>query len=135
MLPWLFAVLVLLNAGIFLFGYQREKALEPPRTPVPEGSFQIRLLAEAQEEPQRGAGDSGDSRPDNAAVFGVAAEESSTAESPQSGTQGKNVQGQQTMGLYGQSPGGSGLGKLEADSSTARAEGFVNPPMDGAKAE
>jgi hypothetical protein len=139
MLPWLFAVLVLLNAGIFLLGYQREKAMEPPRTPVPEGSFQIRLLAEAQlaeaqEEPQRDAGDSGDPRPDHAVVFEVTAGESPTAESPQSETGGKDAQGQPTMGLFGQSPGGFGPAELEADSAAARVEGFVLSPSDGAKA-
>lgn len=44
MLPWLFVVLVLLNAGLFFWGYQREKSLEPPSTPVPEGQYEIRLI-------------------------------------------------------------------------------------------
>jgi len=51
MLPWIFAVLVLLNVGLFFWGYQREKSLEPAPTPVPEGSYEIRLLSEAQENP------------------------------------------------------------------------------------
>lgn len=52
MLPWLFAVLVVLNAGLFIWGYNREKSLEPPPTPVPEGSYEIKLLEEEREEPQ-----------------------------------------------------------------------------------
>lgn len=47
MLPWLFVVLVFLNAGLFFWGYQREKSLEPPPTPVPEGRYEIRLIGEA----------------------------------------------------------------------------------------
>ena len=52
MLPWIFAILVLLNAGFFLWGYQREKSLEPPQTPVPEGSYEIRLVDELREAPR-----------------------------------------------------------------------------------
>lgn len=51
MLPWVFAILVLLNAGLFIWGYQREKSLEPLPVPVPEGSYEIRLLGEPQKEP------------------------------------------------------------------------------------
>lgn len=46
MLPWLFVVLVLLNAGLSFWGYQREKSLEPSSTRVPEGQYEIRLLGE-----------------------------------------------------------------------------------------
>jgi hypothetical protein len=101
MLPWIFAVLAFINAGLFYWGCQREKSLKPlagvdhnsghpsnrPRhltrnrlitqalhrlilqltttlgfgriydqgplaTPVPEGSFEMRLLGEPQDKPQ-----------------------------------------------------------------------------------
>ena len=52
MLPWIFAILVLLNVGFFFWGYQREKSLEPPQTPVPGGSYEIWLVDELQEEPR-----------------------------------------------------------------------------------
>lgn len=60
MLPWIFVIFVLVNAGLFLWGYQRDKTLEPSRTPVPEGSYEIRLVGEAREGPQRDAEDSND---------------------------------------------------------------------------
>lgn len=53
MLSWLFAVLALLNAGLFFWGYQREKSLEPPPMPVPEGRYEIRLIGEVTEESQQ----------------------------------------------------------------------------------
>ncbi|MCG6862336.1 MAG: hypothetical protein LJE70_13835 [Chromatiaceae bacterium] len=55
MLPWVFAILVLLNLGLFFWGYQREKSLEPPETPVPEGRYEIRLVGEPLQEPKHSA--------------------------------------------------------------------------------
>ena len=54
MLPWIFAILILLNTGLFVWGYQREKSLEPPSMPVPEGSYKIRLLGEPLQPEQQG---------------------------------------------------------------------------------
>jgi hypothetical protein len=48
MLPWLFAVLLLLNAAFFYWGYQRETAREPVPPPLPEGVEEIRLLSEVR---------------------------------------------------------------------------------------
>ena len=48
MLPWIFGVLILLNAALFYWGHQREATLEPPPAPVPEARYQIRLLAEME---------------------------------------------------------------------------------------
>jgi hypothetical protein len=48
MLPWLFAVLLLLNAALFYWGYQRETSREPVPPPLPEGVEEIRLLSEAR---------------------------------------------------------------------------------------
>lgn len=51
MLPWIFAVLVLLNLGLFLWGHQREMAREPAPTPVPEAPYEIRLTSESEPVP------------------------------------------------------------------------------------
>ncbi|MGA7981055.1 MAG: hypothetical protein WCA32_12640 [Chromatiaceae bacterium] len=48
MLPWLFALLVVLNGAMFLWGYQREKSQEPELPPVPKGQYQIVLMSEVQ---------------------------------------------------------------------------------------
>ena len=53
MLPWIFAILVLFNLGLFFWGYQREKSMEPPSIPVPEGSYEIRLLDEPKQPEQQ----------------------------------------------------------------------------------
>jgi len=70
MLPWLFVVLVLLNAGLFFWGYQREKSLEPPSTPVPQGRYEIRLLGEIPQDSRQApnAGAPGAALADESAV-------------------------------------------------------------------
>lgn len=71
MLPWLFVVLVLLNAGLFFWGYEREKSKEPPPTPVPEGRYEIRLIGEV---PQASPQDSAEAAADLPAQAGAAGE-------------------------------------------------------------
>jgi hypothetical protein len=46
MLPWLFAVLFVVNGALFVWGYQREKSLEPELPPLPSGQYEIVLLSE-----------------------------------------------------------------------------------------
>jgi hypothetical protein len=46
MLPWLFAVLLLLNLVFFYIGYQRELTQEPALPPFPAEVEEIRLLSE-----------------------------------------------------------------------------------------
>jgi hypothetical protein len=50
MLPWLFGILVLLNAVLFYGGYQREVAREPVAPPVSEAVETIRLMSEVRAE-------------------------------------------------------------------------------------
>jgi hypothetical protein len=46
MLPWLFAVLLALNAALFYWGFQREQSREPKLPELPELEYEIRLLSE-----------------------------------------------------------------------------------------
>jgi hypothetical protein len=46
MLPWLFAVLLVVNGALFVWGYQREKSREPELPPLPKGRYEIVLLSE-----------------------------------------------------------------------------------------
>jgi hypothetical protein len=46
MLPWLFAVLLVVNGALFVWGYQREKSREPELPPLPKGQYEIVLLSE-----------------------------------------------------------------------------------------
>jgi hypothetical protein len=79
MLPRIFTVLFLLNAGLFYWGYQREQSLEAPPTPMPEGRYELRLLGEPRESWRKEGGNAGDaalegSSPDEMAAEGAAAQ-------------------------------------------------------------
>jgi len=46
MLPWLFVVLLVLNAVLFYWGYERERSQEPAQLALPQTTYQIQLLSE-----------------------------------------------------------------------------------------
>jgi hypothetical protein len=46
---WLFALLLVLNGAVFVWGYQRERSQEPTLPPVPQGPYKIVLLSEANQ--------------------------------------------------------------------------------------
>jgi len=45
---WLFALLLVLNGALFVWGYQREKSQEPELPPVPKGPYKIVLMSEVK---------------------------------------------------------------------------------------
>ena len=45
---WLFALLLVLNGAVFVWGYQREKSQEPDLPPVPKGPYKIVLMSEVK---------------------------------------------------------------------------------------
>lgn len=141
MLPRVFFVLLLLNAGLFLWGHQREKALAPSPTPVPQGSYEIRLLGESQEASRRAEeavvypgphglpgepvpattehiasdGVAARSEQKDATVTEIAGAEPVGAELPLPESEGKDVVGQPSATLYERGPGGSSPDGSEAD--------------------
>lgn len=48
MLPWLFGVLLVLNAALFYWGYQREQSQEPSPPALPQTTYDVRLAPQAQ---------------------------------------------------------------------------------------
>ena len=135
MLPWIFIVLVLLNAGLFLWGYQREKALEPPLTPIPEGRHEIRLLAEASKGPQGDAADFRGSAPRNATISGLAAEPPRAAEPPGSVPGAEDVPEASAADSSARGPGASRPGEEEASDPAAGEEGGADSRPEAPGAE
>jgi hypothetical protein len=46
---WLFALLLVLNGAVLVWGYQRERSQEPELPPVPKGPYKIVLLSEVKQ--------------------------------------------------------------------------------------
>jgi len=46
---WLFALLLVLNGAVFVWGYQRERSQEPELPPVPKGPYKIVLMSEVKQ--------------------------------------------------------------------------------------
>lgn len=77
MLPWLFAVLLVLNVVLFYWGYQRQQSQEPVVPPLPEGAETIRLLSEVdtaikRDASQRSSSDARSTAPEPAEILGDA---------------------------------------------------------------
>jgi hypothetical protein len=147
MLARVFFVLLLLNAGLFLWGHQREKALASPPTPVPQGSYEIRLLGESPEASRRAEGalvyPGQDGLPGepipattehiasdgvtprferkDAAVPDITGAEPVGAEPPQPESEGKDVVGQPTATLCERGPCGSRLDGSDGRPRAGRA--------------
>jgi hypothetical protein len=51
MLPWLFSVLLVVNIGVAIWGYQREQSQTPKPPPVPAAPHKILLLPKKGSEP------------------------------------------------------------------------------------
>lgn len=154
MLPWIFVVLLLVNAGLFIWGYQHEKSLEPPSTQVPEGRYEMRLLGEVPESPKKAADVSRDfvpegmseepvsKTPDHDVPAGVAArnaedkavapeaigEASAPVAAPKPKSSREGVPVQADTDLPQEDSGGLKTDELEADARVAPVESSANQP-------
>jgi hypothetical protein len=143
MLPWIFAVLILVNVGLFVWGYQRERSLEPPPTPVPRGSYEIRLLGEVPEqgaaeapsaEPNAGGGDSavqdvvGPTEEDGDEPAETAEDAPVRATSLETGVGGRKGPGQPVTGSSESVRSGLSSDELKAKAPAAPVDSTDDPP-------
>ncbi len=161
MLPWIFVVLLLLNAGLFIWGYQHEKSLEPPPTQVPEARYEMRLLGEVPESPNKaadasreavpeaGSGESVSKSPgedvpggeeaqtaaDKAVATEAIEEGSAPVVAPKPEPSREGVQVQAGTDLPQEDSGGLNPDEPEMDGPAVPAQGAASPPPSPKEAE
>jgi hypothetical protein len=98
MLPWLFAVLLVLNAALFFWGYQRERSREPVPPELPQTEYSISLLSEVP------SGGASEERLRQGMDWQTASTEARVLSQGQPGSTGQPTKAGQDAGIAGTRP-------------------------------